>query len=102
MRRALTLLSLVLVLALGISAVSAQDALASVDPTGQSIIYWHQYQDKSAQGNTMAALVDDFNKTNEYGITVTASFQGNYNAIGELINAGITSGELPNLVAGYA
>jgi multiple sugar transport system substrate-binding protein/sn-glycerol 3-phosphate transport system substrate-binding protein len=50
----------------------------------------------------MAALVDDFNKTNEWGITVDASYQGNYNAIGELVNAGITSGELPNLVAGYA
>ncbi len=102
MRKAFIVLSLVLVFALSISAVSAQDALANVDPTGQSIVYWHQYQDKSAQGDTMAALVDDFNKTNEYGITVTASYQGNYNAIGELVNAGITSGELPNLVAGYA
>ena len=102
MRKALTLLSLVLVLALGISAVSAQDTLASVDPTGQSIVYWHQYQDKSAQGDTIAALIDDFNKTNTYKITVTGSYQGNYTDIDKLVNAGITSGELPNLVAGYA
>ncbi|MEO8393663.1 MAG: extracellular solute-binding protein [Chloroflexota bacterium] len=102
MRKALTLLSLVVVLALGISAVSAQDALASVDPTGQTITYWHQYQDKSAQGDTVAALIEDFNKTNEYGITVTGSYQGNYTDIDKLVNTAITSGELPNLVAGYA
>ena len=102
MRKALTLLSLVLVLALGISAVSAQDSLASVDPTGQTIVYWHQYQDKSAQGNTIAAIIDDFNKTNTYKITVQGSYQGNYTAISDLVNKAITSGELPNLVAGYA
>jgi len=102
MRKALTLLSLVLILALSISAVSAQDTLASVDPTGQTIVYWNQYQDKSAQGTTMAAIIDDFNKTNEYKITVQGSYQGNYTDIDKLVNAGITSGELPNLVAGYA
>ena len=102
MRKALIMLSLVLVLALGISAVSAQDTVESVDPTGQSIVYWHQYQDKSAQGDTIAAIIDDFNKTNEYKITVTGSYQGNYTDISKLVNAGITSGELPNLVAGYA
>ena len=102
MRRMLSLLSLVLILALGISAVSAQDSVESVDPSGQSIVYWHQYQDKSAQGDTMAAMIADFNSTNEYGITVTGSYQGNYTDISKLVNAGITSGELPNLVAGYA
>ncbi len=102
MRKAFMVLSLVLILALGISAASAQDALADVDPSGQTIVYWHQYQNDSAQGNTMAAIVEAFNSTNEYGITVEASFQGNYTDLSKLINAGITSGELPNLVAGYA
>src|SRR3569832_9675 len=100
MRKALIVLSLVLVLALSISAVSAQDTLASVDPSGQTVVYWNQYQDKSAQGTTMAAIIDDFNKTNEYKITVQGSYQGNYTDIDKLVNAGITSGELPNLVAG--
>src|SRR5262249_32207683 len=39
---------------------------------------------------------------NEYKITVTGSYQGNYNDISKLVNTAITSGELPNLVAGYA
>jgi len=87
----------------GVSVIAAQDSsIESLDPKGQSIVYWHQYQNDSAQGKTMAAIVDQFNKTNEWGITVTASFQGNYGDISKLVNAGITSGELPNLVAGYA
>ena len=102
MRKALLLLSLALVLALGVTAVSAQDDLDSVDPTGQTITYWHQYQNDSAQGNTMAQIIADFNANNEWGITVDASFQGNYSQLQDLINAGIISGELPNLVAGYA
>ncbi len=102
MRKALTVLSLVLILALGVSAISAQSDLESVDPTGQTITYWHQYQNDSAQGNTMAAIVDAFNKNNEWGITVDASFQGNYSTLQETISNGIISGELPNLVAGYA
>ncbi|MFN8449649.1 MAG: extracellular solute-binding protein [Anaerolineae bacterium] len=95
-------MSLVLVFALGVSAISAQGDIESVDPTGQTITYWHQYQPESAQGTTIAAIVEQFNSTNEWGITVDASYQGSYGPIGELINAGIVSGELPNLVAGYA
>ncbi len=102
MRRALLLASLVLVFIVGISVVSAQDTLATVDPSGQTVVYWHQFQNDSAQGNTIAAIIDDFNKTNQYGITVQGSFQGNYTDLGNLINAGITSGDLPNLAAGYA
>ncbi len=102
MRKLFSVVSVVLVFILGASVISAQDSMDSIDPTGQTIVYWHQYQNESAQGNTMAAIVDEFNKTNEYGITVEASFQGSYNDLSKLINAGITSGELPNLVAGYA
>lgn len=102
MRRTLLAISLLLVLVLGVSAISAQDDIESVDPSGQTITYWHQYQNESAQGNTMAAIVEQFNSTNEWGITVEASFQGTYSELDSLINAGIVSGELPNLVAGYA
>lgn len=97
--RKLVLLCLVVVLALGVSAVAAQD-LANVDPSGQTVVYWHQFS--GAQLETMTALVESFNSTNEYGITVEALAQGSYNDIATLMNAAITSGELPNLVAGYA
>jgi multiple sugar transport system substrate-binding protein len=50
----------------------------------------------------MTAIVEAFNSTNEYGITVEALAQGSYNDIRELMNAAIISGELPNLTAAYA
>jgi len=80
--------------------VMAQDDLASVDPTGQTVVYWNQFTD--AQANTMTALIEEFNATNEWDITVEAVYQGSYGPIRELVNAGIVSGELPNIAAGYA
>jgi multiple sugar transport system substrate-binding protein len=94
------LLLIVCLLALATSAVLAQDDLASVDPSGQTVVYWHQYG--GAQGETIDSLIQQFNDTNEWGITVEGVPQGNYNAISELMSAAIVSGELPNLVAGYA
>ncbi|MCY3832998.1 MAG: extracellular solute-binding protein [Chloroflexi bacterium] len=73
-----------------------------VDPSGQTVVYWHQYSDDSSQAETMAALIEDFNSSNEYGITVEAIHQGSYGPIEDLMNTAILSGELPNLVAGYA
>ncbi|MBE2272531.1 MAG: extracellular solute-binding protein [Anaerolinea sp.] len=97
--RKLVLLVLAALLALS-GAVMAQDDLANVDPSGQTVIYWHQFRD--AQGATIDALIAQFNETNEYGITVEGTFQGSYNEMRDLVNAGIVSGELPNLAAGYA
>ncbi len=74
----------------------------TVDPSGQTVVYWHQYSEDSSQGDTMAALVADFNANNEHGITVEAIHQGSYGPIQDLMNTAILSGELPNLVAGYA
>jgi multiple sugar transport system substrate-binding protein/sn-glycerol 3-phosphate transport system substrate-binding protein len=96
------LISVLLVLALSAVVVMAQDDLASVDPSGQTVVYWHQYSDGSAQGDTITTLIQEFNDTNEWGVTVEGIFQGSYDPIAELMNAAIVSGELPNLVAGYA
>ena len=92
------------VLALGIGMAAAQDSAdyEGVDPSGQTVAYWHQYSDDSTQANTMAALIEEFNSSNEYGITVEALHQGHYGTIEDLMNTAIISGELPNLVAGYA
>jgi multiple sugar transport system substrate-binding protein len=98
MRKFSLLVSLFVALFLVSSMVSAQD-MSNVDPSGQNVVYWHQFSD--AQLETMTALVEGFNSTNEWGITVEAIGQGNYNDIRELMNASIVSGELPNLVAGF-
>ena len=83
-------------------AVAQDMSYEGVDPSGQSVVYWHQYSDDSSQANTMAALVEDFNANNGYGITVETMHQGHYGQIQDLMNTAILSGELPNLVAGYA
>lgn len=95
MRTLLGLVSLLLVVALGAGFAAAQD----VDPSGQTVVYWHQFS--NVQLEVMTALVEAFNSTNEWGITVEAVAQGNYNDIRGLMGSAIQSGELPNLVAGF-
>lgn len=96
-----TILVLMLVLAAMSVSVLAQDSdLSTVDPSGVTITYWHQFNG-GAQLETMEQFVADFNANNEWGITVEASNQGGYGDLRDLMNAGIISGELPNLVAGY-
>jgi len=71
-----------------------------VDPNGQTILFWHVwYRDPVRAG--MVALVDEFNATNEWGITVEAYDQGNYSDTEDLMNAAIQSGDLPDLVVAY-
>jgi len=98
------LLVILFLLAAALPAVLAQSDMNydGVDPSGQTVVYWHQYSDDSSQAETMTALIDDFNESNEYGITVEAIHQGSYSPIQDLMNTAILSGELPNLVAGYA
>ena len=95
-------LIVILLLSLGMAAAQGNVDYESVDPSGQTVVYWHQYSDDSSQANTMAALIDDFNSSNEFGITVEAHHQGHYGNIEDLMNTAILSGELPNLAAGYA
>ncbi len=66
---------------------------------GVTVDFWHVYSDQ--QGEDLQALVDEFNEINEYGITVNALDQGQYGDIEDKVNAGIQSGDLPNLVMAY-
>ncbi len=100
MRKSMVLLGMALLLALTTGLVSAQDDVDSVDPTGQTVVYWHQFS--NAQEATMLEIIEAFNTSNEWGITVEPVAQGSYNDLRELMGAAIISGELPNLVAGYA
>lgn len=76
------------------------DNFAGVDPSGVTIDYWHQYNNPF-QLSVITGLVNAFNATNPYGITVNAIAQGNYNDLRTLVNNAIVSGDLPNLVAGF-
>ncbi|MCD6402177.1 MAG: extracellular solute-binding protein [Anaerolineales bacterium] len=72
----------------------------SVDPSGQTISFWHVWG-QGLPNETMTAVVDEFNQTNEYGITVEAIDQGRYGDLEDAFNAAIQSGDLPDIVVGY-
>lgn len=95
------LLTFVILLAFSVGLAAAQETdLSKVDPSKQTIVYWNQFTG-DPQKAAMAGLIDDFNKTNEWGITVQNPVNASYNDIQNQMTTAITSGELPNLVAGY-
>jgi multiple sugar transport system substrate-binding protein len=70
------------------------------DPNGQSITFWHAMS-SGANLEGMTALVDAFNASNEYGITVEAVAQGSQSDLETAVNGAIATGELPNLTMGF-
>jgi multiple sugar transport system substrate-binding protein len=86
----------------GIDACVVSDSgdFAGIDPSGTSIVWWHNHSDSREEG--LATIVDAFNESNECGITVEAQNQGNYDDIRNKVNASIAAGELPAaLIVGY-
>ena len=85
------------------NAVTAQE----ISPDGQTITFWHPYTDE--RQTAFETLIDDFNDTNAWGITVEAtSFRNSgllYDQmILQLINinySGSNHDGLPNVVIGF-
>ena len=61
-----------------------------------TIEYWHNHT--GPLGQWMDEVVKEFNETNQYGITVNASFQGAYNDILTKVKSNYGSSISPNLV----
>ncbi|MBN2258748.1 MAG: hypothetical protein JW704_13180, partial [Anaerolineaceae bacterium] len=78
----------------------AEEVKPSIDPTGQKVSFWHVWG-TGLPNETMLAIVDEFNTTNEWGITVEAVDQGGYSDLEDAFNAAIQSGDLPDLAVGY-
>lgn len=84
----------------GACAPATEGELAGVDPRGQTIIWWHNHS--GTREENMLPLIDEFNATNECGITVDAQNQGGYDDIRDKVNASIAAGEQPAaLIVGY-
>jgi multiple sugar transport system substrate-binding protein/sn-glycerol 3-phosphate transport system substrate-binding protein len=76
------------------------ESYEGVDATGQTVVWWHNHS--SAREEGLKTLVQEFNETNEWGITIDAQNQGSYNDIRDKVNASIAAGEVPAaLVVGY-
>jgi multiple sugar transport system substrate-binding protein len=77
-----------------------EPAVPAIDPSGQTVVFWHVWYSEPVKSG-MVDLVDEFNATNQWGITVEALDQGNYSDTEDLMNAAIQSGDLPDLVVAY-
>lgn len=74
--------------------------LAGIDPRGQTVVWWHNHT--GSREELLQEIVDEFNATNECGITVESQSQGGYDEIRDKMNASIAAGEAPAaLIVGY-
>lgn len=81
-------------------APTAEGAYAGVDPSGQTVVWWHQHS--GSREERLKTLIEEFNTTNEFGITIDAQNQGGYDQIRDKVNSSIAAGELPAaLLVGY-
>lgn len=71
----------------------------NVDPTGQEISFWHQHT--GAREEALKVIVDEFNANNEYGIKLTAEYQGDYPEIFQKMLTILGTDEVPALVVAY-
>ncbi len=75
------------------------DPWYGVDPSGQQIVFWHIYSDEREQA--LAAIVNDFNSSNPYGIQVTVSNQGSYVDIFNKMLEGIGTPDVPDILIAF-
>jgi multiple sugar transport system substrate-binding protein len=73
--------------------------MENLDPSGQTVIYWHQHT--RSREELMLSLIDEFNRTNEWGITVQGESQGDYDELYQKIIAGIPANQLPSMAVAY-
>jgi multiple sugar transport system substrate-binding protein len=73
--------------------------LSAVDPSGQTVMFWHQHAREREEG--LNAMIERFNATNEWGITVKGEYAGGYSDIYNKMVTAIAGGSVPDLVVGY-
>ena len=73
--------------------------LETVDPTGQEVVFW--YQHTRMHEEALLDMIADFNRTNDYQITVKGEYAGAYADIYNKMVVGLQGGELPELVVAY-
>ena len=81
------------------SIPESADPWAEVDPSGQTLTYWHQY-DGSRQA-VLDEIVNEFNATNKWGISVIPENQGDYGDIFLNMLSVLGTEAVPHLVTAY-
>jgi multiple sugar transport system substrate-binding protein/sn-glycerol 3-phosphate transport system substrate-binding protein len=72
-----------------------------MDLTGTTVTYLYVWGTGSANEG-MLAIVEEFNNSNPWGIVVEQVDQGRQGDLETAVNAGIASGDLPNVAPGFA
>ncbi len=75
------------------------DPWAEIDPNGQSITFWHQ-QDQE-RSLILAEIINEFNATNKWGITVMPVVHQSYGEIFQKLLPVLNTEDVPNLVLAY-
>lgn len=70
--------------------------LEKLDPSGALVVYWHALT--GAEEDSLLEMIDDFNTSNEWGISVVGEYQGDLETLYARVMAGLTTGRVPNLV----
>jgi multiple sugar transport system substrate-binding protein/sn-glycerol 3-phosphate transport system substrate-binding protein len=71
-----------------------------MDLSGVEVVFWHVWGAGSA-AEGLTKIINDFNASNEWGITVVGVDQGRQGDLETAVNAGIASGDLPNISPGF-
>lgn len=74
----------------------AQGDLEELDPGGALVVYWHALT--GADEDRLLEMIDDFNASNEWGITVVGEYQGTLETLYSRVLAGLPTDQIPNLV----
>ena len=75
------------------------DPWVEVDPSGQTITFWHPHQDVPLA--ILDEIINEFNATNKWGITVVPESKEGYGDIFLNLLPVLGTEESPNLVVGY-
>ncbi len=82
-----------------LATASAQGDYENVDPSGQTITFWHQHT--LDRETALQQIVAAFNSSNPYHITVKAEYQGGYNDIFRKMLPVLDTADAPNIVVAY-
>ncbi len=83
----------------GNEGASSAKAYDTVDPSGQTVVFWHA--SSKLHGEALEKIINEFNSTNEWGITVVPEFAGYYSDIYNKMTTAIAGNSTPDLVVGY-
>lgn len=99
MKRFTRLFATLLAASLAVTATAQDDPYAEADPTGQEIVFWHVHSGPNEE--LLERIVQDFNETNAYDITVRAENQGSYDELFQKMLPVLGTEDMPNLVLAY-